>query len=141
MTPEEVLALAREHADSETALDADRTMATLGDDPRYEFYPARLQARGRAIAERYYREEFPRFLRTHARAGETLGEWATEDAAVLEHLLTVDVDGVRKKFHVLTVFPVRGGRFAGERLYCDDELVRLLLGDLYDLLEPIPETN
>ena len=78
-------------------------------------------------------------MRRHACGGDTIGEWATEDAAVLEHVLRVDVDGIKKTFHVLTVFPVRDGRFAGERLYCDDELLRLLLGDLYDLVEPIPE--
>lgn len=139
MDPQKVLALCHEHAGAEAEYDVDRVLATLVDEPRFEFYPLGKHITGRASIEKFYREQYPQFgpLVT---GYEVLGEWTNEIAAIQEYSIDVEeLDGSTTRYFVISMMPGddKTGLLTGERLYCDDGFVRALLGPLYDLLEPI----
>ncbi len=139
MEPEKVLEAARAHAYAEAIGDMDATLATLGPDPVFEFYPARLTLKGWDTIEKFYREQYSTFSARVVDA-EVFGEWANDNTAIQEYSVTVknaDDDG-RVTYRVLSMSPVLDdGKLAGERLFTDDGFLRALLGDLYDLCEPI----
>jgi hypothetical protein len=139
MDPHVVLDLCHEHAAAEAVFDVDRILATFAPVPRYEFYPLAKSVTGWANAERFYRDQFPRFV-SQIGDFELLGEWANEHAAIQEYLMTLRSSEDRSvSYRVMSMMPVdeESGLLAGEQVYSDDGFVRTLLGDLYELLEPI----
>jgi hypothetical protein len=132
-----VLALCREHAAAEAEMDLERVLATLVPDPRFEYLPRGGVMAGWAKVERFYLEQYPRFARRVV-GFELLDEWANSRAALQEYTITV-ADKERATFHVMSMMHVdqASGLLTGERLYCDEVFVRVLLGPLYDLLEPL----
>jgi hypothetical protein len=139
MDPQRVLALCREHAGAEAEYEVDRVLATLVDEPRFEFFPLRMHITGRGPIEKFYREQYPKFGPTVA-GYEVLGEWTNEIAALQEYTIDVsETDGSTTRYYVISMMPGddKTGLLTGERLYCDEGFVRALLGPLFDLLEPI----
>ncbi len=139
MDPNAVLALCHQHAKAEAEFDTDRILATLAPTPRYEFFPLAKSVTGRDVVERFYRHQYPEFVK-RVTGYELLGEWTNEHAAIQEYVIEVHhIDHGPSGFHVLSMMPVDEdtGRLAGERLYCGEGFVRTLLGPFFDLLEPI----
>jgi hypothetical protein len=139
MNPKAVLELCREHSAAEAVLDIDRILATLAPEPRFEFFPLCKAVSGMPIAERFYRNQFPLFAAQVA-SYEVLDEWANEHAALQEYVICVrGDDGRAKSYHVMSMMPVddETGLMAGERVFCDEGLVHVLLGPLIASLEPI----
>lgn len=138
MDPAAVLALCHEHAAAEAETQMERVLATMVDEPRFEFFPMGVALSGRQAVERFYHEEYPRFAKQVADY-ELLDEWANERTSIQEY--TIDVAGPDGTvcYHVISMMPVdeRTGLLTGERLYCDDRLVHALLGSLAERLEPI----
>ena len=139
MDPESVLALCHEHAAAETELDMARVLATLTPDPRFEYFPLGKALAGWDKVERFYLEQYPRFVRRVV-GFELLDEWANARAALQEYVISVG-DGENGSYHVVSMMPVDQGSelLIGERLYCDDAFVRVLLGPLYEVLEPVQD--
>ena len=142
MTPEEIERLALEHttAESEDPIDVDRIMATMVPDPTFAFYPLRRSFTGGEVTRRYYTEGYPAFVRRLA-GYQVLDQWLSGRSFVQEYWIDVtrtDGSGV-DRFNVVSMMPAapEAGLLAGETLYCDDELVRALLGPVYDQLAPI----
>lgn len=139
MDPQAVLALCHEHAAAEAELDIGRVLTTLVPDPRYEFFPLAHAVAGWENIERFYREEYPRFV-SQVVGYELLGEWANDHAALQEYVIDIREDDRRSTpYQVMSMMPVNeeAGLLTGERLYCDEPFVRALLGECADLLEPI----
>jgi hypothetical protein len=105
-------------------------------------FPMAKSMSGRAIIERFYRDQYPMFVPLVI-GYELLYEWANEHAALQEYVIKVRADGDRSAvYHVMSVMPVDedSALLTGERLYCDEGFVRALLGPLGELLEPIVGT-
>lgn len=138
MDPAAVLALCHEHAGAEAETQTERVLATLVDEPRFEFFPMGSSLSGHQAIERFYREEYPRFARQVA-GYELLDEWANERTSIQEYTIDVSEPDGTARYHVISMMPVdeATGLLTGERLYCDDRLVRALLGSLVEQLEPI----
>lgn len=139
MDPQRVLELCRQHAAAEGEGDVEATLATLNDDPVFEFYPMKLKIAGRDKVERFYREQYNEFA-TRVVGYEVLSEWTNEYAALQEYVIDLtEDDGSTTKYFVMSMMPGDDttGLLTGERLYCDDGFVRALLGPLYPLCEPI----
>ncbi len=117
----------------------DATLATLVEDPVFEFFPSRLTIRGWDLIEQFYREQYPRFA-SKVLGSEVLGEWANEHTAVQEYAIEVRGINGPESYRVMSAFPVIDGKLAGERLFCDEGFLRVLLGDLFELCEPIDDT-
>ena len=137
MDPNRVLELCHEHAGAEGRMEIDRVLATLVPEPRFEFFPLRMAITGRANIERFYREQYPKFAAT-VTGYQVFGEWTNELAAIQEYVIDVAEDGVSARYHVISMMPGDDatGLLTGERLYCDEDFVRALLGPLFDALEP-----
>lgn len=129
-------AIAHRHSAAEAAGDLAGTMATLEDEPVYELYPVGLQLRGMDLARRYYEYFFAEVLpRT---VGFTLRtEWINELGVLQEYDVVCKVDGAEKTFRVLGILKFGRNALSGERLYADEEFLRLLFGPLWSELEPV----
>jgi hypothetical protein len=137
MNAQTVLALCHEHAAAEAELDMERVLATLVPDPRFEYFPLGRVMTGWAKVERFYLEQYPRFVR-HVVGFELLDEWANNHAALQEYKITI-AENEAVTYHVMSIMHIDQDSelLTGERLYCDEAFVRALLGPLYDLLEPV----
>ena len=133
MTPEEILDLAREHAAAEAEDDAERTLATMVDEPTYEFWPLGKGFIGGALARTFYLEQYPVFAKRVTNYG-VLGEWANDECAIQEYW--IELDGETRHM-VMSMMPAAGDLLAGEKLYCDEAFVRALLGPLFEHLQPL----
>jgi hypothetical protein len=137
MNPQSVLTLCHEHAAAEAELDMRRVLATLIPDPRFEYLPLCRVMAGWAKVERFYLEQYPRFVRRVV-GFELLDEWVNDHAALQEYKITV-AENELTTHHVVSIMHVDEDSelLTGERLYCAEAFVRVLLGPLYDLLEPL----
>jgi hypothetical protein len=133
-----VLALCQEHAGAEAVEDVERVLATLCENPRFEFFPMRRGLSGWSNVETFYRTQYGKFA-TKVVGYEVIGEWTNEVAALQEYVIDVDDGGVATRYHVISMMPGddASGLLTGERLYCDDGFVHALLGPLAQQLEPI----
>jgi hypothetical protein len=133
---ERVRAAGTEHARIETEGDLPGTMATLVDDPIYEFQPVGRVLRGRAGVERYYTHLMEHFL-PKVETADIVDEWCNENALIQEYDVTVRVDGELERHRVVGVLVVGEEKLLGERIYGSERALRLMLGDLYDELEAL----
>ena len=88
----EVTALTRRHAELELAGDYEPLLATLVDEPVFEFHPPGGQLIGGDTLRRYYTRFLAEFMPL---VEETIliGEWANDAACVHEYQLRLRVDG------------------------------------------------
>jgi hypothetical protein len=136
MHPPSVLAICHEHAAAEAEMDMSQVLSTLVPHPRFEYFPLGRVMLGWTKVERFYLEQYPRFVRQVV-GFELLDEWVNDRAALQEYTITVG-EQERSLYHVISMMHVDQDSelLTGERLYCDEAFVRILLGPLYDLLEP-----
>ena len=64
-------------------------------------------------------------------------EWCNENSLNQEYDVQVRIDGKLERHRVLGILVVAGDRLSGERIYGSERALRLMLGDLYDELEPL----
>lgn len=126
--------LGSRHAELETKADLEGTLATLVDDPVYEFYPQQLRMRGLQQVRRYYEHLFGSFIPS-TRSYRLIQEWVNEHSVAQEYDIDVDVGGVVERHRVIGVLVAEGGLLGGERVYASERCARLMLGDLLDELE------
>mgnify|MGYP000330200681 FL=1 len=66
-----------------------------------------------------------------------LNQWVNEQSVVQEYDVTLDF-GSRKETHrILGALMVDGDKLGGERVYTADAMIRHMVGDMYDSLEPL----
>ena len=134
---EEVRRLGHHHAEVETAGQLEETMATLVEDPIYDFFPAGLRLRGADAVRRYYRHLFDHFL-PFVEGSEVIGEWVNEQALIQEYAVDIRHDGEMERHFLVGILYVEGNRLGGERIWGSETALRRLLGPIYDELTPIP---
>jgi ketosteroid isomerase-like protein len=136
-TREQLIAVAHRHAAAEAAGDIEGTMATLGSDSVYELFPVGLQLRGRDAARRYYEYFFSTVLAQTV--GYTLvSEWVNEVGVLQEYDVTFRIaNGATKVFRVLGILKFGDELLSGERLYADEECLKILFGPVWRELEPL----
>jgi hypothetical protein len=136
-TFEEFVEIAARHAAAEAEDDMETTLATLDDEPVYELQPVGRRLVGRDRTRRYYEWFFTEF-RPRIVGYQMRLEATTPDGVLHEYSMQVRGDDGVVRDHSMIGILVFGQRgLAGERLYADEELLRLLLGPLYDETEPI----
>ena len=124
--------LAHAHAAAEGAGDLEGTLATLEPEPFYEFHPAGCSFSGMENTRRYYRHFFaevmPRIV------GHTLhGEWSGPEGLAQEYSVVVrDERGATREHRIVGIIKFGPDKLSGERLYASDELLRFLVGPLWD---------
>ncbi|MBW2314001.1 MAG: hypothetical protein JRH10_07400 [Deltaproteobacteria bacterium] len=131
--------LGHRHAQLEAERKLEPLMETLVPDAVYEFHPMGLSMRGSALVRRYYEQLIGRFM-TWVRGYELLDEWVGEHSVAQEYDIQVQVDdGPRETHRVIGILfhQPRTDLLGGERIYGSERIVRLMVGDLYDELEPL----
>ena len=135
--PEQVRSLGCHHAEVETAGQLEETMATLVEEPIYDFFPVGLRLEGAAAVRRYYRHLFDHFLPS-VTGSEVIGEWVDERALVQEYVVHIHQNGQTERHFLTGILYVQGEKLGGERIWGSETALRRLLGPLYDELIPIP---
>jgi hypothetical protein len=127
-----------DHSAAELRFDVDAVMATVDDDPEYEWQPMGLTLRGRDECRRMYAAFLARWedlIRTRDLRVEVRSESWSEIGRVREQVAFVvnDSGGVdRHDFVVVVLFGRRG--IKGERTYSSPAFAELVLGSYYDRL-------
>jgi hypothetical protein len=126
---EQALAVALAHAAAEGSGDLTTTLATLDDDPVYEFQPVGRVFRGKDTARRYYEYFFANF--SPLTESFTLrSEWITTEGLGQEYTVWLRLpDGSRERHEIIGIL--------GERVYASERLLRLMLGPIYDETTPL----
>jgi hypothetical protein len=122
---EQALAVALAHAAAEGSGDLATTLATLNDDPVYEFQPVGRVFRGKDTARRYYEYFFEHFSPL-TESFEIRGEWSTPEGL-----------GQEERHEIIGILLFGPSGLAGERVYASERLLRLMLGPIYDETTPL----
>lgn len=120
--------LGTRHARVEAEGDLDATLATLVDDPVYEFWPMGFKLRGMDGVRRYYAHLLGEFV-PRTRGYTLLSEWANETSVAQEYEIRVDVGGQTEAHRVIGILYGDGPLLTGERIYGSERCVRLMAGD------------
>jgi hypothetical protein len=136
-TREELSAIARAHAESETGSDIELTLSTLEPDPVYELQPVGRVLRGMPAARRYY-EHFFACFRPLVRGFTLRNEWVTDEGVGQEYVITLATpERGEERHHVIGILTFGKQALSGERVYASERLLRLMFGPAYDLSEPL----
>ncbi len=127
--------LATRHARVESQRRLEELMETLVDEPLYEFLAQGLQLRGGARVRRYYQQFFEGYM-SRVTGGRRLGQWGDERAVVREDEIEVEGSGGPEVHRIMSILYVEGDRLGGERIYASDHVVRMMVGEMFDELEP-----
>ncbi|MDJ0853547.1 MAG: hypothetical protein QNK04_34705 [Myxococcota bacterium] len=135
-TADKMRELGERHADLEARGDLEGTMETLVDDPVYEFWPVGRSMRGCPRVRRYYEHLFSSFIPS-TRGYKLVDEWVNASSLAQEYEIEVEVEGSVERHRVIGVLYASGPRLGGERIYASERCLRLMLGGLFDELEPV----
>lgn len=141
MSNAKLLEIAYRHTVAEANRDYEDTLATLDEDPVYELFPVGLRMRGMDAARRYYRHFFDNVAPCFEQDGMVVhGEWPGETGIAIEYTVVYRYpDGRRKPFRILGILTYGETALSGERVYADEELLRIMFAPLWDEMEPITE--
>ena len=125
------------HAEAEAGFDMAGTLATLESNPVYDLMPIGLRMVGMDRARRYYEHYFanvaPRIVHFSL-----VAEWIGKDGVNQEYDVTYrHDDGTAKTYRILGILTLGAEKMTGERIYAQDELLRIMFAPIWDELEPI----
>ena len=134
MTEERMRVLVQKHIDMETNVDVEGTLATLVDHPVYEFYPLRLKLVGKENIRRFYREHFNTFF-PKLQSNEQINAWYGTHTACLEYVLYFKPPlDPKRAYRIAIVLTEKDSLLLGERFFAEEELVRLMTGNMFNHL-------
>ncbi|CAN5243104.1 hypothetical protein BH10PSE19_BH10PSE19_18590 [soil metagenome] len=128
MTVDEMRKLVQIHADLETKLDLDGVLATLVENPIYEFHPDRLRLEGKENIRQFYRDHFDTFfplIKSHKRVNEC---WDANSACLEYDLYLKPPYDPERAYRIMVVLTEENSHLIGERFYVENELARLMAG-------------
>jgi hypothetical protein len=132
--PSRLREVAHAHSAAEAAGDLGATLATLEAVPVYSFFPASREFRGMAATRRYYEHFFANVM-PRIESYALHGEWEGPEGLAQEYSLVVrGDDGSRRTHRIVGILTYGREKLTGERLYASDELLRFLVGPLWDEL-------
>jgi len=139
MPAQHLIDAAHAHVAAEGAADFDATLATLEGEPVYELLPVGLRMRGMDAARRYYRHFFdhvqPRMVADKAIVH---GSWLGDTGLGIEYTVYVTGDdGVERPYRILGILTFGQTALTGERVWADEELLRLMFAPLWEEMEPM----
>ena len=132
MAVEKMRNLVQKHADLETKLDLEGVLATLVENPIYEFHPARLRLEGKENIREFYREHFDAFfplINSHVLINEC---WDEHSASMEYDLYLKPPHNPNRAYRIMVSLTEENGLLIGERFYVEDELAQLMAGKSFD---------
>jgi hypothetical protein len=132
-------ALGMRHATLEAEGDLEGTMATLVQDPVYEFWPAGRRMVGREAVRRYYEHLVADFMPRQI-GYELIAETLSGGALSQEYVIELEGPDGPERHRVLGILvgdTERPDLLAGERIWGDEAFLRRMIGPIWDELEVI----
>ena len=140
-TADSMYALGMRHATAEAAGDLDGTMATLVENPVYEFWPMGRKMVGRDAVRRYYEHLVDDYM--PAQLGfEMVCETVSPEALSQEYVVRVPGPNGPEAHRVLGVLYAAddgSGLMGGERIWGSEAFLRRMIGPVWDELEEIDD--
>lgn len=134
---DELVKAAFKHAEAEGAGDMANTLGTLEAEPVYELFPVGRKMVGMENARRYY-EHFFAEVRPRIAGYSLLAEWVGDDGVIQEYSLTYRYDaGPIRNFRIVGILTFGETKLSGERLYADEELLKIMFGPIWDEMLPV----
>ena len=139
-TAESMYALGMRHATAESQGNLEETMATLVDEPVYEFWPMGKRMVGADAVLRYYEHLVSDFM--PAQIGyEMIAETVSPEALSQEYTIEIRGEHGEPETHrvlgVLVAAQDGSGLMEGERIWGSDAFLRRMIGPIWDELETI----
>ena len=134
---DKMLELATRHARVESQKRLDDLMDTLVAEPVYEFLAQGLMLRGGARVRLYYQQFFEDYM-SQITGGQRLGQWGDETAIAREDAIVIAGRNGPEVHRVMSILFAEGDRLGGERIYASDRVVKMMAGEMFGELEPIP---
>ena len=138
---EAMLELGERHARVETEGNLEATMATLIDVPVYDFWPAGRRATGREAVLRYYEHLVGTFM--PSMVGFTLlDEWLSESSLIQDYEVELKTQAGSDTYRIIGILYAseeRDGLLGGERIWGSEEVLRKMVGPLWDDLTLISD--
>lgn len=147
-TRDSMRALGEMHARVETEGDLEATMATLVDVPIYEFWPIGRRATGREAVRRYYEHLIGSFMPSQ-RGFRLVEEWLSERSLAQEYEIEINGQEGPEGYRVIGILfaedsvqsgggpSTSGGLLGGERIWGSEDILRKMVGPVWDELEAI----
>lgn len=132
MTVDEMRKLVQSHVDLETKLDLDGVLATLVDNPIYEFHPDRLRLEGKENIRQFHRDHFDYFfplIKSHVLINEC---WDAHSACLEYDLYLKEPYNSERPYRINVVLTEENSLLIGERFYVENELARLMAGPSFN---------
>lgn len=125
------------HSAAEGSNDLAGTLETLEGEPVYDLFPVALRMTGMDGARRYY-EHFFSYVNPRIVHFEMIAEWINENGVNQEYDVTFRFDDGRQKvFRILGILTFGKEKMSGERIYADEELLRIMFAPVWNELKPI----
>ena len=128
--------LGARHAQLEAESNIEGVMATLVEDPVYEFWPIGLRAHGRDAVRRYYEHLIQIFIPSQI-GYRLVDEWLSERSLTQEYAIDVRGPAGPVTHQVIGILWADGELMGGERVWGSEECLRAMVGPLFDELEAI----
>ncbi len=128
MTVDELRKLVQKHADLEAKLDLEGVLATLVENPIYEFHPARLRLEGKDNVRQFYRDHFDTFfplIKSHVLINEC---WDSHSACLEYDLYLKSPYNPERAYRIMVTLTEENSLLVGERFYVENELAQLMAG-------------
>jgi len=136
-TAQQMAELGARHALLEGQGDLEGVLATLVDDPVYEFHPLGRRMAGGELVRQFYTQFVERFLPLR-HSYTLLGEWVNETSVAQEYDVSLDVEGIVETHRVLGILQYgERGLLGGERVYASERFIRLMTGPVFASLTPL----
>jgi len=133
----ELVKNALRHSAAEAGSDMAGTMATLEDDPVYDLMPVGLRMKGYDRARRYYEHYFAN-VAPRITGYALVSEWIGKDGVNQEYDVIVrHDDGTERTHRILGILTFGPTKMSGERIYADEEMLKIMFAPVWDELEPI----
>jgi hypothetical protein len=134
----DLVEVALRHSTAEAGFDLPGTLATLEDDPVYELFPVALRMEGMDLARQYYEHYFakvaPRIV-----SFRLIGRWINEQGLNEEYSIVYKRDGGQPvAYRILGILTFGENLLSGERIYADEELLKIMFAPVWDSLKPTP---
>jgi hypothetical protein len=126
------------HAEAEGAFDMAGTLATLENEPIYDLFPVGLRMVGMDRARRYYEHYFAEVAPRIAHY-QLVAEWINPNGVCQEYDVTYRHDnGAVRTFRILGILTFGEKLLSGERIYAEEEMLRIMFAPVWDELVPVP---
>jgi len=136
LSRDELVKVALKHAQAEGSGDMANTLGTLEAEPIYELYPVGRKMIGMQNTRRYY-EHFFAEVQPRIMGWEMIAEWIGDDGLLQEYSLTYKYDGgPAKTFRIIGILTFGETKLSGERLYADEELLKIMFAPIWDEMAP-----